>query len=489
MNILLAEDDLDSRISISEFLQDLGHQVTECIDGEQALHCFRNDTFELVLTDIKMPKLTGIKLIHHLNEYRQQRDFEIIVFTGHGDMETAIESLRAGALDYLLKPISIEQLADITERLVAAKAVKRIDLDVTDRTNERLENAPKGSLLNLHKWFNDGYHQIGVFSGHMQALYEKAMKLHFEKDMPILIQGETGTGKEIIARLIHYGPDPDQFSNLGEFVDINCAALSPTLFESELFGYEAGAYTGANTKGSRGKLDLATGGTLFLDEIGELSAELQAKLLRVIQEKKYYRVGGLKKVNCQARIICATNVNLKEKVNQGMFRADLYYRLNVGNILIPPLRETKEAILPLANMFLHHFADRKKHQPKVLSPEAEDILLRYTWPGNIRELRNLLEWVVFSSDAPVLTGTHLGIHDNAVGHQLQQDNLPDATVSPKALTDLVLPDEGLDLTQFVNRIILAALGLNKGNKTQTASYLGITRRSLYCYLNKIESEK
>jgi transcriptional regulator with PAS, ATPase and Fis domain len=299
--------------------------------------------------------------------------------------------------------------------------------------------------------------------------------------MPILIEGETGTGKEIIARLIHYGEMKDPTP----LIDVNCAALNGNLFESELFGYEPGAFTGGLAKGQKGKLDLAQGGTLLLDEVGEIPLDLQGKLLRVIQEKEFYRVGGLKKVSADVRIICATNADLGRKVDQGAFRKDLFYRLKVGHIVIPPLRRRREEILPLAEMFLLQFAAQKGRRFKAIDPAAAELLLAYEWPGNVRELRNTMEWVVFMNDDTAVRPGHLDALDKGLPVVGKAGAAADRALDP---ADFTLPVAGFDLENYVDLIVRRALERCRGNKTAAARYLGISRRSLYCRLGRKTSD-
>lgn len=323
-----------------------------------------------------------------------------------------------------------------------------------------------------------GLRNIGFFSEDMRRLVRQAKKYHSDRSIPVLIEGETGTGKEVLARIIHYGEMKEQLP----FVDVNCAALTPSLFESELFGYEAGAFTGGLTKGQKGKLDIAQGGTLLLDEVGEIPLELQGKLLRVIQEKEFYRVGGLKKIRTDVRIICATNCNLERSVEQGTFRKDLYYRLKVGQLLIPPLRRRKNDILPLAEMFLREFAAQKGRRFQQISPAAVDILTAYDWPGNVRELRNTMEWVAFMHDDVELKPLHLSnMPQGAAPLSSATAKQGNGALNPEHFS---LPAAGFDLEKYVDRIVHQALELCRGNKTAAARYLGISRRSLYCRLDR-----
>ena len=314
-----------------------------------------------------------------------------------------------------------------------------------------------------------GLGDIVIASDAMKKAYQQARQLHAERSVPVLIEGETGTGKELVARYIHYGEE----SVAESFVDLNCAALPSSIFESELFGYDAGAYTGGLPRGQKGKLDLAMGGTLFLDEITEVPLELQAKLLRVLQEKEFYRVGGLKKIKTDVRVICATNVDIEQKVEQERSGGDLFYRLNVARIYLPPLRERRDEIVPLAESFLAKFAKEKRKNFKIIKKTTADLLLSYQWPGNIRELRNLIEWAVLMHDDTELEPSHL---------RLIQKEDTKAENGAADQINFTLPLNNLPLKPFIDDIILKALEMHHDNKLQTARYLNIPTRTLYNHL-------
>ncbi|AEG59092.1 sigma-54-dependent transcriptional regulator [Desulforamulus ruminis] len=483
MNILLVDDDQDSRACVGNFLREMGHRVMECDSGRSALNLIASGDFSMVLSDIKMPGMSGIELLKNISFLPEGKKVDVVLFTGHGDMETAIEALRAGAYDYLLKPINVEELAAITERIADYQALRRENMILTKHFEDKLKAETEETRRQLSKLKETlarsmGLGNIGFFSETMQRIAEQANKYHTDRSIPVLIQGETGTGKEVIAKLIHYG---ESWENR-PFVDINCAALTPSLFESELFGYEAGAFTGGLPKGQKGKLDLAQGGTLFLDEVAEIPLELQGKLLRVIQEKEFYRISGLKKVKVDVRIICATNVDITKRVEQGKFREDLYYRLKVGHILIPPLRDRKEDILPLANLFLQEFSKQKRKSFSRIGDAAAKILKGYHWPGNVRELRNAIEWVIFMYDETELKSEYLAILDRINPNHNREEKMEPKELNPEEFS---LPEERFFLEEYMNKIVLKALKKYGGNKTKAAQYLGISRRSLYCKMKHI----
>ena len=483
MHILLVDDDLDSRTNVGEFLRELGHEVTECGDGESALKTFQAGNMQMILSDIKMPRMSGIELLRELAKHPDRQDFDVVLFTGYGDVETAVEALRAGAYDYLLKPINVEELAAVAGRVEERQALRRENRILNDKFDTAVNEATRETrqeLTRLQKAYFEsvGLGSMGIFSEPMKKVIQLAQKFQGDRSVPVLIEGETGTGKELIARYIHY--------NSGDltapFVDLNCAAIVPNLFESELFGYEAGAFTGGQAGGQKGKLDMAKGGTIFLDEFVEIPVNLQAKLLRVIQEKEFYRVGGLKKIAADVRIICATNVNVQKKMEEGSFRQDLYYRLSVGHIYLPPLRERVDDILPLAGMFLTEYAREKKKSFRTISSEAAQMLLSYQWPGNVRELKNVIEWAVIMWDDDELKPAHLGILQKDRINRAVDENSGAGTLDYKNFS---LPPGGLPLEEFYNNIILKTLEMFKGNKTEAAKYLGISRRSLYCRLDRL----
>jgi two-component system response regulator AtoC len=486
MNILLVDDDARSRAGVGKFLREMGHDITECADGEEALTTYTSGSFLMVLSDIRMPKLSGIELLKRISAL-PGKQADVILFTGHGDMTTAIEALRAGAYDYLLKPINVEELAAITERVAEHQSLLQENRTLTERFSEEVQAATEETrqeVTRLRRALSQaaGLENIGFFSRPMLALVQQAQKYHQNRSIPVLIEGETGTGKEIIARLIHYGQGVDPESQ-APFIDVNCAAITANLFESELFGYDPGAFTGGLNKGQKGKLDIAQGGTLLLDEVGEIPLELQGKLLRVIQEKEFYRVGGLKKIKTDVRIICATNADLERRVEQGTFRRDLYFRLKVGHLIIPPLRQRRDDIIPLTEMFLRQFAGPRVNRFRSIRNDTAEILINYDWPGNVRELRNTIEWVSFMFDDAELTPAHLTkLKKGHVSHSA-------ATDPQEAATDrFSLPAAGFNLEEYTDRIIQQAIEVCNGNKTAAALRLGISRRSLYNRLKKTKGD-
>ncbi|MDR3562083.1 MAG: sigma-54 dependent transcriptional regulator [Negativicutes bacterium] len=483
MNILLVDDSKTSRFWVGKALKRAGHDVVECGSGEEALTRFTEEYFPLVLSDIVMPGMSGIDLLRKISSLPQGKETDVVLFTANSQVELAIEALRAGALDYLLKPINMQELSIIIQRVAEQRVIFKEHKQLKERFKYEVEVATAETRQELERLKEVlakaiGLHRVGFFSPVMQNITLQAHKYHADRSIPVFIEGETGTGKELVASMIHNGgavsPRP--------FVPINCAAISPTLFESELFGYEAGAYTGSLSKGQKGKIDLAQGGTLFLDEIGEIPLELQAKLLRVIQEKEFYRVGGLQRIKTDLRIICATNVDLAERLKNGTFRKDLYYRLKVGHIQLPPLRERVNDIVPLAELFLQQFSQEKGKRFQRIGPEAAQVLLAYEWPGNVRELRNAIEWVAFMYNAEEVNPGHLGILDPKF--PVHGEEAP-GMIDPQ---NFVIPPDGFSLDDYCEQIITQALEMHHGNKAAAARMLGMTRRALSCRLEKAEGK-
>ncbi len=475
MKILLVDDENRSRSHIAQFLRKLGHHVVEAGDGTDALELINEQDFNMLLTDNRMPRMSGLELLQELSCLPAARRVDKVLFTAYADMDNSIAAIRAGAFDYLLKPLNIDELVKTTERVAQHQAEIRekvIKQQLPADNAARIEGNPDSA--------NSEFSKVGIFSRSMEQIFSLALKLHHNRSIPVLIEGETGTGKELIARYIHYGEDNKNLP----FVALNCAAMSSNIFESELFGYEAGTFSGGLPEGKKGKLDMARGGTLFLDEISELPLDLQAKLLRVLQEKEFYRVGGLNLIKTDVRIICASNQVLQDMVKRGSFREDLYFRLNMGYVYLPPLRKQPEAIIPLARMFMMELSEHTNRRFNKIDPRATRIMEAYHWPGNVRELRNIIEWIVLIHDDTTIQPQHL---DKLRLKSLEKEQ--ESSDKPILPDDFFMPPEGMHLDKLSNDIILKALKMHDGNKTATARYLGISRSTLYYRLQLLEDAK
>jgi two-component system response regulator AtoC len=479
MYILLVEDNQGIRENLTEWLSHLEYKVLSCENGESALRLLSKKPADVVISDIMMPVMNGHELLKKIKEDPALKSIEVVLFTGHGDIKSTVEAMRDGAHDYLLKPINLQELEVVLSRLKELVRLKKEHKKLSQHFHEEVEKATKSienELIAVKKAFarEIGMIEIGIFSKTMKQMFKKAETLHQNPDIPVLIEGETGTGKELVAHFIHYG-----YGDVtAPFVGLNCAALSTNLFESELFGYEPGAFTGGNPKGQIGKLELAENGSLFLDEITEMPAEHQAKLLRVIQEREYFRVGGLTKLEARVRFICATNQAVKNAVKSGTFRQDLYFRLNIGHIHIPPLRERREEILPMALLFLKRLSQQRPTRFRTIDMQASRLLKEYNWPGNVRELKNLIERIVLYWDDEKISTEH--IHACLEGIPAWSP-----THSGDSSDEFLLPPGQMDLKSHILTLIRKALDKHGGNQTQTARYLGVSVRVLQTYIKKL----
>jgi len=483
MNLLIIDDEKDVRDSLSNFVQKLGYTVYCAKDGNDGLRKFHEEDVDLVITDIRMPGIDGIELLRRIKQV-QRSPAVVIVVTGHGDMDNAIKALKYGAYDYLLKPIDVRELAITIERSIEYVTLRKKYSQLKDTFNRQLEKET-ASLRGTAEQFREAFLQevglgeMQVYSDAMRKVTDLAEKYSREKEAAVLIEGESGTGKELIAKLIHYyGQEkPD-----ATFIAISSGAISNQLFEAELFGHESGSYTGATKRGRIGKLEAANGGTIFLDEIGEMPLGLQVKLLRVFEEKKLYRIGGIEEISIDFRIISATNKNLKQQVAKGNFRLDLFHRINMGYIRIPALRERPDDIVPLANHFIRKAFSRQGKRFDGFSKGAEKFLKSFSWPGNVRQLKNSMERLSILS-------TDCSFDSKQISCMVEQTSINDLTgdsVPVLSCNGFQLPDEKFDLEKFHNDIIKKALAMNKGNKTKAAQYLGISRRVLQGRLNKMD---
>lgn len=482
MRILLVDDEDLSRKAIYNFLTNfLGYSVDEFRDPREALNCWLQEHHSIIVSDIKMPGMTGIELLKTIKSNPASKYTDMILITGHADLNSSIQALRSGAWDYLIKPIDVEELAAVIDKAQEHLSLLKENEEYKTEFDEKLNESTYELQMKLKKIttaYTDiaGVGKIGVFSDKMKNIKDLALRFHQDRSIPVLITGETGTGKEILARLIHYGNG----DITTPFVTINCSSITPSLFESELFGYEGGSFTGSKKTGTIGKLEMAQGGSIFLDEIGDLPLDLQPKLLRVIQQKEMYRVGGIKKIELDVRFICATNRDIPQMIGEGTFRKDLFYRLNAGSLHIPSLKERKEDILPLAQMFLRQFAELKKRKFKLISKLCMNVLENYEWPGNVRELQNTIERATVLYDDIELKPEHIDFLGDLVEDITPKDK-------QRAANEIVvqLPDEGITLEELEEYLIKKILKKFDGNKSKVAQFLNVSRNTIRRKLKEI----
>ncbi|MEM7160481.1 MAG: sigma-54 dependent transcriptional regulator [Myxococcota bacterium] len=441
-SILVVDDEEGIRSFLAEALLDEGHDVKQAADGEEAWQILSERGFQVVISDLKMPRLDGMSLLRRLKE--SQPEVEVIMLTAHGTVDTALEAMRLGAFDYLQKPVS----SPAELRLLVARAAERFRLRAMAEASRREEGL-----------------RLSHGSAAM-ATVESALRKVAPTEATVLLLGESGTGKEVAARAVHEWSQRDD----GPFVAINCAALSESLLESELFGHEKGAFTGASAR-RRGRIELAGGGTFFLDEVGELAPTLQAKLLRVIQERCFERVGGTQTLKADVRWVAATNRDLAQMVREGSFREDLYHRLAVFPVRLPPLRERTEDIPALAEVLLHRVAASLGRPRLHLDPQAVTALQASPWPGNVRELANTLERAGILTDDDRIGPEHLVV-PGVAAPVAQQVPPAVSTSTPRTLSELE------------REAIEAALVHCEGNRRRAAEQLGIGVRTLYDKLKR-----
>ncbi|MFH1242367.1 MAG: sigma-54 dependent transcriptional regulator [Pseudomonadota bacterium] len=445
--VLVVDDDQVHRTMLRTLVSGWGYEISEADDGDTAIQMVHGKPYDLILMDMRMIKVSGLEALAEIKAYNPA--IPVIIMTAYSSVDTAVKALKEGAYDYLTKPLDFDEL-----RLAMERAM--------DHSHLKEENRLLRETLGSHF---DQRNIIGRSTAMVKLLDTVAQVAPTEAT--VLITGESGSGKELIAGAIHFNSP----RKAGPFIKINCAALTETLLESELFGHEKGAFTGAYRR-KEGRFLLADGGSLFLDEVSEMSLAMQVKLLRVLQEREITRVGGEEVISVDVRVITATNKALIAEIEKGRFREDLYYRLNVVTLDVPPLRERKEDIPLLAQHFLDIFAEKNHKHIKGLTPHAMDRLLKYEWPGNVRELMNAIERAVVLSR----------------GEYLDEEDLPmvlkEKDLQGKGLAaEKAMPGD-LPLNEVEKATILKTLEASGGNKSEAARRLGITRRTLHKKLKK-----
>ncbi len=449
--ILIVDDEPKYRKLLQMILSEIDTLPLSASSGEEAVEIIEEENPEVVITDLKMPGMSGLDLLKEIkNKYPQK---PVVIITAFGSIDSAVEAMKEGASDYITKPFEIEDI-----KIKVKKILK--GLEIQKKAQYFYEEFKKG-----HE-FTD---IIGSSSSLMEAI--KMARRVAETDTPVLLTGESGTGKELFARAIHLSSKRRE----GPFIPINCASIPETLLESELFGYEKGAFTGAYEK-RKGKIQIAEGGTLFLDEIGEMPQAIQAKLLRVLEEKKFYPLGSTKPVDVNFRLISATNKDIEKLVGAEKFREDLLYRINVFTIKLPPLRERGDDIILLAEYFLEKYsAELGKVKPQ-LTEEVKEIFLKYPWRGNVRELQNVIERACIIADIKI-TLKHLP--PEFLDHSTDQ-----AESKPSNLSDFTLPSEGIILEDLEKKFIIEALERSNYNISKAARLLGLSRPTLRYRIEK-----
>ena len=443
--ILIVDDEPNIRQGLAEALHNQGYEIEQAASGESALELLRLKSFDLVLVDLVMEEMDGIEVLREIN--REWPQTEVVIITAHGTIETAVKALKEGAYDYLTKPINVKRFRSYVHNILRAQELQE-----------------ENRLLREQLRTEQEYSQIIGRSEKLLTILEMIEQLA-PTDVNILIEGESGTGKELVAHAIH------QKSGRGQkpFISVNCGALPRELIGSELFGHEKGAFTGASQR-KQGRFELADRGTLFLDEIAEMDLEAQVTLLRILEGGRFRRVGGTREVKVDVRVIAATNKSLKDQVREGRFREDLFYRLNVVRMSLPPLRERREDIKPLAQHFLDTFSSKYHKSNLKFASELNERLTHYQWPGNIRELKNCIERAV------ILT------REQVIGLDL----LPERLQRESDLPTRAGVSVGLSLAEMEREMIRQTLEHTGGHRKRTAEILGISERDLYYKLKKYQ---
>ena len=445
IKILVADDEPSHRKMIDAVLAAEGYEVTLAEDGQAAISAVENRFYDLVIMDVRMPNVDGIQALQRIKQ--MSPDIPVIIMTAYASVGTAVDALKSSAYDYLIKPLDIEELKILVAKALHHHQLEQENIYLKERLNDRFD-----------------FSNIIGRSPAMKKLFE-TMALVAPSEATVLIVGESGTGKELIANAVHQNSPRKDLP----FVKVNCAALPETLLESELFGHEKGAFTGAIAR-KQGRFQLAHNSSILLDEIAEMAPSTQAKILRVLQEREFEPVGSTQTMKVDTRVIAATNKNLEDEIREGRFREDLYYRLNVVTVDVPPLRERREDIPLLADLFLKQYAEKNRRLIKGFTPRATDLLMRYDWPGNVRELENIIERGVIMSRGEMITPLEFPIDLQNLDEELKESRI-----------DLT---PGRSLKEVEKVMILRTLEESGGNRTHAARILGISRRTLQLKLKE-----
>jgi len=437
--LLVIDDEESHRLMLRAVLKEEGYQVAEASDGPEAIRAVEQETYDLILLDLRLQTMDGLETLAEIRKISPL--VPVIIMTAYASVKTAVGALKAGATDYLTKPLDIEELKVLIEKALELYDLRTENIFLKERLGDRFD-----------------FSRLIGRSSKMRELFD-TLALVAPSDATVLLQGESGTGKELVANAIHQ----NSLRKNQPFVKVSCAALPETLLESELFGHERGAFTGALAR-REGRFQMAHRGTIFLDEVGEMSPSTQVKLLRVLQEKEFEPLGSNQTFKVDVRIIAATNKNLEKETKEGRFRQDLFYRLNVVPIILPPLRERREDIPLLANHFFNFYREKNRKELQAISGKAMDLLVRYPWPGNVRELENTIERAVIIARGEVVAPVDLPPQIQALAKEKEAQELD------------FLP--GITLAQIERALILKTLEDTGGNRSRAAEILGISRRTL-----------
>jgi len=446
-SILVIDDDKYIRNTFRDLLSPAGHDVTTLISAEEALKYLKNEDPDLIFLDIKLPGMDGIAFLEHLQNLKY--NIPVVVITGYANVDTSVQAMKLGAKDYIRKPFNLDEISLIVDKIAEEQQIE-----------DQL------AYFQKQKDVIFGFGDIIGKSEPIKEVFRFIQQVANSPKTTVLIRGETGTGKELVARAIHYKSERGN----KPFIEINCSAFQETLLEAELFGYEAGAFTNA-THRKKGLLELAHHGSFFFDEIGDMAPGLQAKILKVLEKQTFRRVGGTKEIHIDTRIISASSRNIETCISEGTFRKDLYYRLNVASITIPPLRDRKEDVILLAEHFLKIYNAEFKKNIKGITNNLKQRLIEHSWPGNVRELKNAIERAVLFEDSDLLTCDNI--------------SLLDSLATPSNNRNMIkIPNDGLSLVDIEKSLIEQALIKTNRNQTRAAKLLNISRETLKYRMKK-----
>jgi DNA-binding NtrC family response regulator len=446
-SILIVDDEESQRLILSGYLKQKGYNIFEASSGMNALKIIDNNLIDIVLSDYKMPEMNGIELLNKIKE--KNPEIAVVIITAFGTIEDAVKAMKEGAFDYLTKPVDLDELEFIIKRIT-----------------ERQQLISENKILREQLLDRNKISGLVAYSEKMQNVLNTVLRVS-ESKATVLLRGESGTGKEILAKAIHYSSSRKD----KPFIAVNCAALNENLLESELFGHEKGAFTGAD-KQRQGRFEIADGGTLFLDEIGDLPLSTQVKLLRVLQEEQFERVGGTQTISVDVRVITATNKNIEEFIKEGKFREDLYYRINVVTVSIPPLRERKDDIVHLINHFITKYIPESRKEKIEFSKEAMDSLMKYNYPGNIRELENIVHHSIVLARSEIISVSDLPEQIKNVTSENFVQIINEYSSLPEQVENLE------------KMLVINALKKTNNNQLQASKILGISERNLRYRLEK-----